>query len=179
MRVHGSMKNAIVGVAGLGSMGSGMAMSLLRAGFAVRGVDVDPARAERLAATSDLSPAATPADAARDADALLISVVNAAQTQTVLFGAGGAVEALPPGSVVIATSTVPPLFVETLEGNCANAASSSSTHRSRAARPKRQRVNFRSWRRATRRRSKKRPARSTRSLRKSTGWAIAPASVRA
>jgi 3-hydroxyisobutyrate dehydrogenase len=109
------MKNAIVGVAGLGSMGSGMATSLLRAGFAVRGVDADAARAERLAATTDLSPAATPAEAVRDAEALLISVVNATQTQTVLFGSGGAVEAMQPGSVVIATSTVPPPFVEELE----------------------------------------------------------------
>jgi len=92
-----------------------MAGSLLRAGFRVRGVDANPLRVAQLAAASALIPAATPAEAARGADAFLISVVDAVQTQTVLFGSGGAVEGLSAGAVVIATSTVPPPFIEALE----------------------------------------------------------------
>ncbi len=103
-----------VGVAGLGSMGGGMAGALLRGGFAVRGVDANPTRAAALT-SAGLIAASTPAEAARGARALLISVVDAAQTQSVLFGAGGAVETLEAGAVVIATSTVPPQFVEALE----------------------------------------------------------------
>jgi 3-hydroxyisobutyrate dehydrogenase len=110
-----TMQQATVGVAGLGSMGGGMAGALLRAGLRVRGVDANPARAADLA-KNGLIATATPAQAARDADALLISVVDAGQTQAVLFGAGGAVETLRAGAVVIATSTVPPPFVEALEG---------------------------------------------------------------
>jgi 3-hydroxyisobutyrate dehydrogenase len=91
-----------------------MAGALLRGGFAVRGVDANPTRAAALT-SAGLIAASTPAEAARGARALLISVVDAAQTQSVLFGAGGAVETLEAGAVVIATSTVPPQFVEALE----------------------------------------------------------------
>ena len=37
-----------VGFIGLGAMGDGMSKNLLRAGFNVRGYDVEPARVERL-----------------------------------------------------------------------------------------------------------------------------------
>jgi 3-hydroxyisobutyrate dehydrogenase len=110
------MGQQIVGIAGLGSMGSGMAASLIRAGFTVQGVDANPQAVADLSATLGFVAAATPAEAAREAHAFLISVVDAAQTQSVLFGPGGAAEALAPGAVVIATSTVPPPFIETLEG---------------------------------------------------------------
>jgi len=108
------MTQQTVGIAGLGSMGSGMASALIRAGFAVRGIDASAARVAEMV-DKGLIAAATPADAARDAQAFLISVVDAAQTHTVLFGPGGATETLAQGAVVIATSTVPPPFVETLE----------------------------------------------------------------
>jgi putative dehydrogenase len=103
-----------VGIAGLGSMGSGMAGALLRAGFRVSGVDANPKRVAALTADG-LIGATTPADAARDAQVFLISVVDAAQTHTVLFGPHGAVETIGSGAVVVSTSTVPPAFVETLE----------------------------------------------------------------
>ena len=54
--------------------------------------------------------AATPAEAARGAGALVLMVVNAEQIDEVLFGANGALTALPAGSVVIVHSTVPASF---------------------------------------------------------------------
>lgn len=108
------MTQVTVGMAGLGSMGSGMARSLLRAGVTVRGIDANAQRIAELGAAG-LMPAATAAEAARDAHAFVISVVDAAQTQAVLFGPAGAAETLPAGAVVIATSTVPPPFIESLE----------------------------------------------------------------
>ncbi len=69
----------------------------------------------RRAEGTGLIAAATPAQGALGARALLISVVDAAQTHAVLFGASGALESLGSGAVVIATSTVPPPFIETLE----------------------------------------------------------------
>ncbi len=93
-----------------------MAASLVRAGFTVNGIDTNAARVAELAKTSGIVAAATPAHAAADASAFVISVVNAEQTDRVLFGPDGAAERLPAGAVVIATSTVAPAFVETLEG---------------------------------------------------------------
>lgn len=96
-----------VAVLGLGSMGAGMAASLRRAGFAVTGCDVNEAAAARFAAEGGAI-AATPAVAARGADAIVSVVVNAAQTETALFGPGGAAETLPEGAVFISSATMDP-----------------------------------------------------------------------
>lgn len=96
-----------VGVIGLGSMGLGMALSLKRAGFDVTGCDVTPEAVSRLVSEGGRS-AATPADAADGADAVVSVVVNAAQTETILFGAGGVAETLPKGAVFISSATMDP-----------------------------------------------------------------------
>jgi 3-hydroxyisobutyrate dehydrogenase len=96
-----------VGVIGLGSMGLGMALSLKRAGFDVAGCDVTPAAVGKLVAEKGRS-AATPSDAARDADAVVSVVVNAAQTEAILFGENGVAETLPNGSVFISSATMDP-----------------------------------------------------------------------
>ncbi len=94
-------------VIGLGSMGLGMAQSLLRAGFAVTGFDVAEAAAGRLAQAGG-SAAASPADAVRDAEAVVAAVVNAAQTEAVLFGPQGCAEAMAEGAVFISSATMAP-----------------------------------------------------------------------
>ncbi len=96
-----------VGVIGLGSMGLGMALSLKRAGFDVTGCDVTPEAVSRLVSEGGRS-AATPADAADGADAVVSVVVNAAQTETILFGAGGVAETLPKGAVFISSAAMDP-----------------------------------------------------------------------
>jgi len=98
-----------IGVIGLGSMGMGMARRLVEAGFRVTGFDVREAASGALAAAGGVQ-AASPADAARDADILLVMVVNAAQVDAVLFGENGAIAALPRGAVVMLSATVPPSF---------------------------------------------------------------------
>ncbi|MFG3756531.1 NAD(P)-binding domain-containing protein, partial [Klebsiella pneumoniae] len=72
-------------VVGLGSMGYGMALSLRRRGLQVAGFDVRPEVAERFAREAGGSAAATARDAAKDADIVVIVVVNADQTETILF----------------------------------------------------------------------------------------------
>ena len=94
-------------VIGLGSMGLGMAQSLLRAGFAVAGFDVSSAAAERLAQSGGRI-AATPADAAADAEAVVAAVVNGAQTEAVLFGPEGCAGSMPEGAVFISSATMAP-----------------------------------------------------------------------
>ena len=102
-----------VGVVGLGAMGMGMAHSLLRAGLEVHACDVRPEAVEKLVAAGAHG-AASPAELAAKVEALLIVVVNAAQTEQVLFGANGAAAFLKAGAVVIASATVAPQFAETL-----------------------------------------------------------------
>jgi putative dehydrogenase len=100
-------------VIGLGSMGYGAAVSLLRAGFEVSGVDVRDDVLERFAKDGGRAER-SPAAGARDAEAVLTFVVTAKQTDTVLFGDDGAAAAMAPGAVVIACATVPPLEAERL-----------------------------------------------------------------
>src|SRR6185436_7903977 len=100
-------------VIGLGSMGSGMAVSLLRAGFAVTGHDVAPAALDRLVAAGGRA-AASPAAAAVGADVVVSVVVNAAQTEAVLFGDDGVADAMPPDSVFISCATMDPDVVRKL-----------------------------------------------------------------
>lgn len=102
-----------VGVIGLGSMGMGVATSLLKAGFSVYGFDVRP-EALRAFQAEGGSAAPTPAEAAKHAPIIITMVVNAAQTQAVLFGEDGAVPYLGTGAVVIASSTMPPAFARDL-----------------------------------------------------------------
>ncbi len=102
-----------IAVIGLGSMGFGMAVSLVRAGFDVAGYDVVAANAQRLADAGGYV-AATPAAAAVGADAVVCVVVNAAQTEAILFGADGCAAAMAPGSVFISCATMAPDVVRAL-----------------------------------------------------------------
>lgn len=96
-----------IAVIGLGSMGLGMALSLRRAGFDVAGCDVSADAVARLVAEKGRA-AATPAEAARDVDAVVSVVVNASQTETILFGAQGVAETLPKGAVFVSSATMDP-----------------------------------------------------------------------
>jgi len=98
---------AAVAVIGLGSMGAGMAQSLGRAGFAVTGFDVSPESVGRLVADGGRA-ADSPAQAAAGADIVVSVVVNAAQTEAVLFGPAGVAETLPVGGVFISAATMAP-----------------------------------------------------------------------
>ena len=97
----------VVAVIGLGSMGYGMAQSLRRAGFDVAGCDVVPGNVARFVAEGGRG-AATPAEAAAGAQVVMAVVVNAAQTEAVLFGEGGCLAAMPQGAVFVSSATMAP-----------------------------------------------------------------------
>jgi 3-hydroxyisobutyrate dehydrogenase len=99
-----------VGVIGLGAMGSGMAGALLRAGFSVRGYDINPDALARFAAQGG-TVAANPGEAAQGADALVIMVLSGEQAEQTLFGPTGALASLRPGAVLLLCSTTAPGFV--------------------------------------------------------------------
>lgn len=93
-------------VIGLGSMGYGIAQSAIRAGHTTFGIDVTPARCEALRAEG--GSAGDLAEVAAQLEAVIVVVLNAAQTESVLFGPAGVVPMLNPGAVVISCATVPP-----------------------------------------------------------------------
>ena len=97
-----------VGVIGLGSMGMGAALSLLKAGgMEVAGVDPrEGARAEFAAAGG--TAVARAADLPQGTEAVLVLVVNAQQAEAALFGPEGAAPCLAPGAVLIVSSTMAP-----------------------------------------------------------------------
>jgi 3-hydroxyisobutyrate dehydrogenase len=94
-------------------MGLGIARSSVRAGFDTAGCDL---RNEALEALENDGgrPCRSPAEAAANCSALATVVVNAAQTEAVLFGPDGAVDALPRGAVVLGCATVPPAYAREL-----------------------------------------------------------------
>jgi 3-hydroxyisobutyrate dehydrogenase len=100
-------RNVRIAVIGLGSMGFGMAQSLQRAGFQVAGYDVSETIMARFVANGGLG-AANPAEAARGANVVVSVVVNAAQTETILFGSDGVAETLPQGEVFVSSATMDP-----------------------------------------------------------------------
>lgn len=106
-----------IAVFGLGAMGYGIASSILRAGHVTYGVDVVPAQMEKFRAAGGA--AGEIADVADTLDAVAVVVLNAAQTEAVLFGENGIVPCLKAGAVVIACATVPPDFAREMEARCA------------------------------------------------------------
>lgn len=102
-----------IGFIGLGAMGLPMAVNLLKAGHEVRGFDVAPSAMKALEEAGGAA-AADPAGAARGASLLVVMVATAQQAESVLFGAKGAVAALPEGATVVVNSTVPPAYAREL-----------------------------------------------------------------
>ena len=96
-----------IGVVGLGAMGRGMAASLRRAGWNVHVCDVRLEAAQAFAVDGGVA-CASPAELATHCEVIVSVVVNAAQTDTVLFGDGGAAAAMQPGSLFVMCSTVDP-----------------------------------------------------------------------
>lgn len=108
--------NQNIAVIGLGSMGYGMASSLLKAGFATHGFDIAPQQEAKFRGEGGADGARL--DIAAELDILVVVVLNAAQTQDVLFGDDGIAASMKAGSVVMACATVSPDFAKYMEAKC-------------------------------------------------------------
>ena len=109
-----------VAVIGLGSMGMGVAQSLIRAGMRVSGFDTAGDVLAKFAEGGGRA-APDPAEAARDAVAVVVVVVTAAQTETVLFGEDGrdgATATMRKGGVVLSSATMAPTDARRLAERC-------------------------------------------------------------
>lgn len=106
-----------IAVFGLGAMGYGIASSILKAGHTTYGFDVVPAQMEKFRSIGGAAGALT--EISGSLDAVAVVVLNAAQTEAVLFGENGIVPHLRDGAVVLACATVPPEFAREMETRCA------------------------------------------------------------
>jgi 3-hydroxyisobutyrate dehydrogenase len=103
----------VAAVIGLGSMGMGMARSMNQAGLAVVGCDIAPAAVDRFVADGGRG-ATTAIEAATGADIVVSVVVNAAQTEAILFGPDGISGTMKPGAVFISSATMDPAVARDL-----------------------------------------------------------------
>jgi 3-hydroxyisobutyrate dehydrogenase len=116
-----STNTPVVGVVGLGAMGAGMAQSLRRAGHAPRVFDVRSEAAQAFARDGGVACDSLAALGAQS-DIVVSVVVNAAQTESVLFGDGttpGCAASMKPGSLFVMCSTVDPNWSIALEARLA------------------------------------------------------------
>jgi L-threonate 2-dehydrogenase len=103
-----------VAVIGLGTMGMGAALNLVRKGHRVTGCDVrEAARAELTTAGGAAVP--TAAELPEDTEVVVVFVVNAAQIEDVLFGSQGCLGVLTRGAVILCCSTVAPEAARSLD----------------------------------------------------------------
>jgi 3-hydroxyisobutyrate dehydrogenase len=107
-----------VAVIGLGSMGMGAALSLLRAGHAVAGLEPRP---EARAAFADAGGTAVArgAELPQGTEAVVVFTVNAAQAAAALFGPDGAAPRLAPDAVLIVSATMAPADARDLAAQAA------------------------------------------------------------
>lgn len=102
-----------VAVVGIGNMGMAMALRLRDRGFDVQVRDIDAVR-EAMARDEGLAVHGSPAAACAGAGCAIVAVVDAAQSEAVLFGADGLAATLPPGAAVLLCPTIAPHDTEAL-----------------------------------------------------------------
>lgn len=107
-----------VGLAGCGRMGKCMLSSMLGAGYGVVVYDKFPTAAGSAEAMG-AEVVATPAELAKRADVILMSLPGPAQLEEVVFGEGGLIVSLTSDHVVIDTSTVDPGTTRSISGRVA------------------------------------------------------------
>jgi len=90
---------------GLGQMGSGIARNLLRAGHQLTVFNRTRAKAEALEADG-AQVADSPAEAARNAEAIMTMLADDLAVEQVVFGEGGIADAMPAHAVHISHSTI-------------------------------------------------------------------------
>lgn len=102
-----------VAVLGLGIMGGGIAANLLKAGYPVTVWNRTASKAEPLVALGAAA-AATPREAAADADVVIACVGDDVASRATWLGSDGALAGAKPGAVLIETSTLTPDWVREL-----------------------------------------------------------------
>lgn len=108
------MSKQKVALLGIGTMGRGMADNLLKAGFPLTVYNRTRKKAEPLAAEGAII-AATPAEAARDADIVISILADDHASRSAWLGDNGALAAMPAGSTAVECGTVSPEWIAELD----------------------------------------------------------------
>jgi 3-hydroxyisobutyrate dehydrogenase len=102
-----SMTQKTIGIVGLGSMGNGMAQSLVREGFSVIGTDLGDAQ-RQAAQEVGVNVVADIKALCAEASVIILSLPMAKHVQAVVKGEGGIIDNAQPESLIIDTSTSEP-----------------------------------------------------------------------
>ncbi len=102
-----------IALLGLGTMGRGMALNLLRAGFGLTVYNRTAAKAQELAARG-VAVAATPAEAAASAHLVLAMLSDDGASREAWLGKEGALAAMQPGSIAMECGTMSPAWIAEL-----------------------------------------------------------------
>jgi 3-hydroxyisobutyrate dehydrogenase len=108
-----------VALLGLGTMGSGMAQNLLKAGFPLAIYNRTRSKAETLGQLGTVV-ATTPAEAAGSAAVVIAMIADDNASRDTWLGEGGALAAMKPGTIAVECSTVSPDWIAELNEQCAH-----------------------------------------------------------
>jgi 3-hydroxyisobutyrate dehydrogenase len=107
-----------IAILGLGTMGSGMAANLIKAGFSVAVYNRTAAKAQPLV-NAGAHLASTPAEAANGTSVVISMLADDAASREVWLGKGGALEAVGTDAILIESSTVSPTWIAELAARAA------------------------------------------------------------
>jgi 3-hydroxyisobutyrate dehydrogenase len=96
-----------IGFIGLGLMGSGMSMNLLKAGFPITVWNRTPSKMEPLL-EAGAEGAGSPREAASGSDVVISMVTDSPDVEEVILGPNGVIHGARPGTIVIDMSTISP-----------------------------------------------------------------------
>ncbi len=96
-----------IGIVGIGFMGHAFAANLLRAGFKLKGFDIDSGRMEEFEGQGGI-PVSSAAEAARGSRWVLTSLPNSGVVRNAIFGPGGIAEGAKEGLFIADTTTSRP-----------------------------------------------------------------------
>ena len=97
-----------IGFIGLGLMGSGMSMNILKAGFPITVWNRTASRTEPLA-KAGAKVAKSPREVAEQSDIVIDIVTDSKDVEEVLLGPNGVIQGVKPGTIVIDMSTISPI----------------------------------------------------------------------
>ena len=106
MTAQHAVQTVHIGFIGLGIMGGPMACNLRKGGYAVTGFS--RSGVPQACRNAGVAPASSPAEVAANSNVVILMVPDTPDVERVLFGAGGVIEGIRAGSVVINMSSISP-----------------------------------------------------------------------
>jgi 3-hydroxyisobutyrate dehydrogenase-like beta-hydroxyacid dehydrogenase len=107
-----------IGLIGLGLMGRPMGMNLIKAGYSLTVWNRTASRADELVAAG-ATLAKSPKEVAAACEFLITMVSDPPALEEILWGTGGAMQALKRGAIYVDSSTISPALARKIAGACA------------------------------------------------------------